>query len=81
MTEQEAFLQAIWEDPDDDAPRLMFADRLKERGDPWGDLILIQCELARTPANDPLRALILGQETALRVASWDRFIDPRPKSC
>jgi uncharacterized protein (TIGR02996 family) len=28
MTENEAFLQAIIEDPDDDAPRLVYADWL-----------------------------------------------------
>jgi uncharacterized protein (TIGR02996 family) len=76
VTEQEAFLQAIWEEPDDDGPRLMFADWLKERGDPWGDLIEIQCELARTPTSDPMRALVLGRETALRLALYDRFVEP-----
>ena len=30
----EAFLQAIRENPDDDAPRLIYADWLEERGDP-----------------------------------------------
>jgi uncharacterized protein (TIGR02996 family) len=34
MTHDDAFLQAIIERPDDDAPRLIYADWLDERGDP-----------------------------------------------
>jgi uncharacterized protein (TIGR02996 family) len=33
--------------PDDDAPRLAFAGVLSGRGDPWGELIVAGCELAR----------------------------------
>lgn len=53
MTGREAFLQAICENPADDAPRLMFADWLTERGDPRGDEI-------RDAIQDPQR----GQYTA-----------------
>jgi len=38
----EALLQAIHENPDDDAPRLVYADALLERGDPRGELINLQ---------------------------------------
>jgi uncharacterized protein (TIGR02996 family) len=34
MTQDEAFLQAIWEDLSDDTPWLVYADWLEERGDP-----------------------------------------------
>ncbi len=40
-------LRAVLEAPDDDAPRLVLADWLHERGDPRGELIVVQCELAR----------------------------------
>ncbi|HEX5271780.1 MAG TPA: TIGR02996 domain-containing protein, partial [Gemmataceae bacterium] len=51
----DAFLRAIIEDPDDDAPRLIYADWLEERGDPRGEFIRIQCELARRGAGDTAR--------------------------
>lgn len=40
-------LAAVLANPDDDAPRLVYADWLIERGDPRGAFISIQCELAR----------------------------------
>ena len=43
MTHDDAFLQAIIENPDDDAPRLLYADWLEERGDPRGEFIRVQC--------------------------------------
>jgi uncharacterized protein (TIGR02996 family) len=53
MTANEAFLQAILEDPDDDTPRLVYADWLEERGDPRGEFIRTQCRLARLASGDP----------------------------
>ena len=38
---------AIFANPDDDAPRLVYADWLLERGDPRGEFIQIQCKLGR----------------------------------
>jgi uncharacterized protein (TIGR02996 family) len=46
MTDDE-FLQEILAHPDDDAPRLIYADWLDERGDPRGEFIRVQCELAQ----------------------------------
>ena len=34
MTEREALLRAVCENPDDDTPRLVFADWLDENGEP-----------------------------------------------
>jgi uncharacterized protein (TIGR02996 family) len=42
-----AFLAAILARPDDDAPRLVWADALDEVGDPRGEFVRAQCELAR----------------------------------
>jgi uncharacterized protein (TIGR02996 family) len=39
VREEQAFLQAILDNPDDDAPRLMYADWLEERDDPRGEYI------------------------------------------
>jgi uncharacterized protein (TIGR02996 family) len=47
MNHDEAFLQAIIENPDDDTPRLVYADYLDERGDPRAEFIRVQIALAR----------------------------------
>lgn len=39
----ELLLEAILAAPDDDAPRLVYADALLDRGDPRGELIVRQC--------------------------------------
>ncbi len=39
MSEEQAFLRAILERPDDDAPKLIYADWLEERGDPRGEFL------------------------------------------
>jgi uncharacterized protein (TIGR02996 family) len=50
MNQEQAFLQAICEDPDDDTPRLIYADWLDEHGQPErAEFIRVQCELARLP--------------------------------
>jgi len=47
MTDREmGFLSAVADAYDDDAPRLLYADWLDERGDPRGEFIRIQCLLA-----------------------------------
>jgi uncharacterized protein (TIGR02996 family) len=51
MTSDElAFRRAVIDNPADDLPRLVFADWLDERGDPRGEFIRVQVELARGPA-------------------------------
>lgn len=58
MTDSEPFLQEIIAAPDDDGPRLVYADWLEEQGDPRGEFIRLQCELAQSPVQpsrlDPL---------------------------
>lgn len=50
------FLAEIAASPDDDLPRLVYADWLEERGDPRGEFIRVQCELARDPDDPHLSA-------------------------
>jgi uncharacterized protein (TIGR02996 family) len=45
----EELLAAVYADPDSDEPRLVYADFLTERGDPRGELIVLQIEGARRP--------------------------------
>ncbi|HEU0031085.1 MAG TPA: TIGR02996 domain-containing protein [Kofleriaceae bacterium] len=59
--EESALVAAMSANPDDDAPRLVYADRLIARGDPLGELIVLQC----TPGRD-------AEERAERILarSW-----------
>jgi len=51
--------------PDDDAPLLVLADWLQERGHPWGELIAVQCGLAHHTGTAPERARLLRREHEL----------------
>jgi uncharacterized protein (TIGR02996 family) len=42
-------LRAVIESPDDDAPRLVYADALLDAGDPRGELITLQCREIADP--------------------------------
>ena len=55
MDRDDDLLLAIAADPGDDAPRLVYADWLEERGDPRAEFIRAQCELAGLPDGDPRR--------------------------
>src|SRR6266702_3050247 len=52
MIDHDTFLQAIIEAPDDDTPRLIYADWLEERGDPRGEFIRVQCALTNLNETD-----------------------------
>ncbi|HWO19492.1 MAG TPA: TIGR02996 domain-containing protein [Kofleriaceae bacterium] len=45
--EERSLIAAIAADPDEDGPRIVYADWLQEIGDPYGEFIAIQCALAR----------------------------------
>lgn len=47
--ETKAFLTAIRAEPNEDGPRLIFADWLDDKHDPRADMIRLSCELERTP--------------------------------
>jgi uncharacterized protein (TIGR02996 family) len=66
MSDHQTFFQAIQDRPDDDAPRLVFADWLEERGEvERAEFIRTQCQLARQA--DPPRALADRIEELLTV--------------
>jgi uncharacterized protein (TIGR02996 family) len=55
MTQQDALCRAVCEHPDEDVPRLIFADHLEEHGDARrAAFIRKQVELARVPEHDPV---------------------------
>lgn len=74
MTHDDAFLQAILENPDDDFPRLVYADWLEERGDPRGEFIRLQCQIANLPAGDPRRPELEGRERDLLGRHEDSWV-------
>ena len=50
MIQNEALFRAILDEPEDDAPRLVYADWLEEHGDgARAEFIRVQCELAVLP--------------------------------
>lgn len=63
MTNDEAFLRAIVARPDDDIPRLIFADWLDDHGEAErAEFIRVQCALAKLPAaNRQLQARYVYQ--------------------
>jgi uncharacterized protein (TIGR02996 family) len=65
MSTAESFLQAIREQPHDDAPRLIFADWLEERGDPRGEFVRLQCQRVRLEGHDPRAPAMREEETRL----------------
>jgi uncharacterized protein (TIGR02996 family) len=69
-TEQQALLRTILENPDDDAPRLVYADWLDERGDAdnFGRARLIRLQIA---GQDP-EVELLEQADNRWVADWLR---------
>jgi uncharacterized protein (TIGR02996 family) len=73
MSAAESFLQAIRQVPQDDAPRLIFADWLEEHGDPRGPFVRSQCQRVRLRDHDPRAAALLDEETRLlkrHAAVW-----------
>jgi uncharacterized protein (TIGR02996 family) len=74
MTHDDAFLQAILEDPDDDGLRLIFADWLEEQGQPRGEFIRTQCTLAGLPPGDRRRPLLEAREQQLLARHRDQWL-------
>jgi uncharacterized protein (TIGR02996 family) len=77
MTHDEAFLEDILENPDDDTPRLVYADWLDDCGQlDRATFIRVQVERARRPdESDRTRALRRQAEELLR-AHWDEWVRP-----
>ncbi len=72
----DGFLARIRELPDDDGPRLIFADWLDEQGDPRGEFIRVQIALARLPDHDRRRVKLLGRERDLLGRYADLWAEP-----
>jgi uncharacterized protein (TIGR02996 family) len=68
-TDRDALLAAIRADPDDDTPRLVFADWLEEHGEAdFARFIRLEIERDRLPRDDPRRRALHDGAFALRKA-------------
>jgi uncharacterized protein (TIGR02996 family) len=74
MLDREPLLKAIFAEPNDDLPRLVFADYLEEQDEAeWAELIRVQCELARREPGGPdrdRRKRLLARERELITRLW-----------
>src|SRR5262245_26615464 len=72
--QQDALLQAVLDDPDDDTVRLVFADWCEEHGHAdRAEFIRLQIERARLAPYHPRHAVLAQRETALlqeHAAEW-----------
>lgn len=77
MTHDEAFIQVIREAPRDDAPRLIYADWLEERGQAdRAEFIRVQCRLARLKEEEPEQAVLSARAEELLRGHWDEWVEP-----
>ena len=68
MRTESALLAAVCDAPEDDLPRLAYADWLEEQGDPdSADFIRVQCRLAPLADDDPARLGLERREEELLV--------------
>src|SRR5262245_4478035 len=79
-TEADALLDAILDDPEDDTPRLVYADWLEEHGDEAdadrAAFIRVQVDLARLGEGDPRRGELLARERDLRQTHEGEWTAP-----
>lgn len=69
-----AFLDAVCAAPDDDTPRLMFADWLTERDDPRGEFIRVQCLLEQMAVDEERRAALELRAVRLLEAHQEEWL-------
>jgi uncharacterized protein (TIGR02996 family) len=74
--DESAFIAEVLAAPDDDAPRLVWADWLEEHGDPRAELIRTQCELSRTAFKNRRRTALEDVESRLLREHYDAWVLP-----
>jgi uncharacterized protein (TIGR02996 family) len=78
--QDQAFLRAILAEPDDDTPRLVYADWLDEHGQgERAEFIRLQIERARRPIEDPAHATPTARESALLDAHREDWQQSLPE--
>jgi uncharacterized protein (TIGR02996 family) len=79
-SQADVFLEAILDNPDEDTPRLIYADWLDERGDPTSvaraEFIRIQCTLAKERRTAPRRETLETREQQLIEEYGGEWVRP-----
>lgn len=70
------FVQEIRANPDDDTPRLIYADYLEEQGDPRGEFVRVQVELTSLPQGHPEKGGLMRREQELLDAHAEDWLEP-----
>jgi uncharacterized protein (TIGR02996 family) len=77
----QGFLDDIVAHPDDDAPRLIYADWLEDNGDPHrAEFIRLQCRLATLGDHDPERLLLEERQAELLLVCEQEWRGSLPAS-
>jgi uncharacterized protein (TIGR02996 family) len=76
MSTENAFLQAIHDNPEDDTTRLVYADFLEERGDPRGEFIRLEVELWTMSPDDPRYEGLDRRRQELLEDNRSRWVGP-----
>jgi len=81
VTDREALYQAVLANPEDDLPRLVFADWLEEHGEgAYAAFIRVQCELARVPEYDVAWAKArLDEDRWIHGVPFRRYLPELPE--
>ena len=83
MTDGDALFAAVLAEPDEDTPRLAYADWLDENGDPArAEFIRVQVALANTSEDDPGRDALAERERQLlsaHRATWAEALLASPR--
>jgi uncharacterized protein (TIGR02996 family) len=82
MPDESGFLRAIFDAPDDPAPRLIFADWLDDQGDPRGEFLRVQTQLGAWVPDLALRTELQQRERAwLARHGLERLLGPLADLC
>ncbi len=76
VADEAALLGAIAAEPQDDAPRLVYADWLLDRGDGFGELIQVACTFAKLADDAPERAAMRDQLDKLERKHAQAWLAP-----
>ncbi|HEY1378820.1 MAG TPA: TIGR02996 domain-containing protein, partial [Gemmataceae bacterium] len=77
MPDADAFLRAVIDNPDDDLPRLVYADWLDEHGDAErAEFIRVQCAMARPPMTKAQFERWFGRSQELLTMHRERWVGP-----
>ena len=79
MTDADALLRAIVRHPDDDTPRLVYADWLQENDRAEeAEFLRVQCRLAAAEPDDPEYPALADRDEELRLWLTAHAPGPRP---